>query len=98
MLTSSLERKVLGGLGLASLIIAGVTLSWHLGTEHIVATNGKVAQSFALLSSAGDLARSLQTARMSTRGYILSGDAEVRRMHESSQREIKRCVCELRAG
>src|ERR1043165_2953235 len=98
MLTSSFERKVLGGLGLASLIIAGVTLSWHLGTEHLFATNGKVAQSFALLNSAGDLARNLQTAHMSTRGYVVSGDVDLKRMHESAQREIERAVAELRAA
>src|SRR5437667_4381644 len=95
MLTSSLERKVLGGLGLASLIIAGVTLSYHLGTEHLVASDGGVAQSYALMRSLGELARGMQTVRMSTRGYILSGDADLRSMNNSARAEVERAIAAL---
>jgi PAS domain S-box-containing protein len=96
MLTSSLERKVLGGLGLASIIIAGVTLTYHLGTEHLVATNGKVAQSYALLNSLGDLARNLQTLRMATRGYVVSGDADIENMRDAADGMVGRALGSLR--
>src|SRR5215203_1396325 len=96
MLTSSLERKVLGGLGLASLIIAGVTVTYHLGTEHLVASNTKVAQSYALLNSLGDLARNLQTVRMATRGYVVSGDGDIETMRDSAEAQVVRNLSSLR--
>jgi PAS domain S-box-containing protein len=92
MLTSSLERKVLGGLGLASIIIAGVTLSYHLGTEHLVASNGRVAQSYALLTALGDLSQSMQSVRMSTRGYLLSGSKDVRALNDSARAQAERAI------
>jgi hypothetical protein len=81
------------------LIIAGVTLSWHLGTEHLVATNGKVAQSFALLNSAGELAREPADRRGCPRaGTSSAGTATCKRMHESARREVERAVAELHAA
>ncbi|MEO6434713.1 MAG: response regulator, partial [Tepidisphaeraceae bacterium] len=53
-MTSALEKNVLSGLGLASIIIAGVTVAYHLktaGLEMTLAVNGRVAIELATNAS-----------------------------------------------
>jgi PAS domain S-box-containing protein len=96
LIKSSLERKVLGGLGLASIIIAGVTLSYHLGTEHLVASNGRVWQSYALLRSLGNVEHGLKKLRMATRGYVQNGDADTLLTVQAGRAEAEKALNSLR--
>jgi CHASE3 domain sensor protein len=96
LIKSSLERKVLGGLGLASIIIAGVTLSYHLGTEHLVASNGRVWQSYALLRSLGNVDHGLKKLRLGTRNFVQNGDADSLATMQSGRDEADKALVMLR--
>ena len=62
------EKKILSGLGLASVLIAGVTFVYHYSTERLVESAGRVSESHALIATLNNFASHIQTVRMSTRG------------------------------
>ncbi len=86
-MTSRFEKKVLVGLGLASVIIAGVTVVYHASTERLVESAGRVTETHALIAGLSDFESHLQTARMATRGYVMTGDESIYRLYAWARRD-----------
>ena len=84
-MASSLEKRVLGGVGLASVIVAGVTVIYHVKSARLVESTDRVTQTHAMLSAIGEFSRSLLLARMCTRGYVLTGDEDLLRTSEAAR-------------
>src|SRR5215831_12887096 len=95
-MTSSQERKVMGGLGLASIIIAGVTLCYHLGAERLVASSDRVNHAHALMTALADFSTKMQTVRMATRGYVVTGDPRIHMDFIDGLKDVERSVATLK--
>src|SRR5437868_8402104 len=95
-MTSQLEKKVLVGLGLASVIIAGVTLVYHVSTERLVESAGRVTETHVLMESLGDFESNFQTARMASRGYLVADEPDVLDLYKWSRREALAALTGLR--
>src|SRR4051812_27889297 len=86
-MNGNFERKVLGGVRLASVIIARVAVLYHYFHERLVDSAGRVTEPHALISVLADFEGRMQTARMATRGYLVTGDDGVRRMFQWARTE-----------
>lgn len=86
-MTSQLEKKVMVGLGMASVMIAAITVVYHVSTERLVESAGRVTEMHALIESLGDFENHYQTARMAMRGYVVTGDKDVLELFEWSKGE-----------
>ena len=96
MITSSFEKKLLGGLGLASIIIAGVTIVYHFSTTRLLASAERANQSHQFVLALSDLARAVQTARMTTRGYVITGDVDIYNLHERATADVESGLAAMR--
>src|SRR5215207_3060101 len=94
-MTGNFERKVLGGLGLASVLIAGVTIVYHYSSERLVESAGRVSETHALIAGLSDFEGRIQTARMAARGYVATGDDNVWRMFQWSRTEALGSLAKL---
>jgi PAS domain S-box-containing protein len=96
-MTSSLEKKVLSGLGLAGLIIAGVTVIGHVRTHTMMATAQGVSRSHQLIAALTGFSSNMHMIRMSLRGYIVTGDTDLLRMHETAKVRLKQHLGTIRS-
>src|SRR4051812_30427096 len=96
VMTSQLEKKVLVGLGLASVIIAGVTVVYHVCTERLVESAGRVTEMHALIEGLGDFQGNYQTARLAMRGYVVTGDKDVLDLFHLSKGQANSALLTLR--
>ena len=95
-MTSELEKKVLVGLGLASVIIAGVTVVYHASTERLVESAGRVSETHALIENLGEFEDNLQAARMEARGYAMTGDRNTKQLYNQEKRDTLSALAQLR--
>ncbi|HYO10214.1 MAG TPA: ATP-binding protein [Tepidisphaeraceae bacterium] len=93
---ASLEKKVLAGLGLASVLVAGVTVAYYVGMGRVIASSGQVNQSHALISALAHLSTRVQRVQMSTRGYLFTGDPALRAAHAEAREQVAQALAAVR--
>ena len=96
VMSCEFEKKVLVGLGLASVIIAGVTVVYHASTERLVESAGRVTETHALITGLTEFENRLQTAQMATRGFVLTGDESIYRLYDWSRRDALSAIAAIR--
>src|SRR5687768_11319001 len=91
-----LEKKVLCGLGLATVVIAAIAVIGHVTTSRMIENTAGVSRCHALIEAATDLALHVQVVRMSTRGYVITGDEAILRMYDEERAHLDAHLGELR--
>ena len=91
----SLEKKVLCGLGLATVVIVAVAVVGHVTTARLMENGAAVARCQTLIDSVTDLTLHAQTLRMATRGYIITDDEAMLRVYEEARTHLDEHVKEL---
>src|SRR5215207_9866081 len=94
----TLEKKVLCGLGLATVVIAAVAVVGHITTSRMMENAAGVSRCHALIESVTDLALHTQVVRMSTRGYVITGDDAVLRLYDEERGHLAAHLDELRGA
>ena len=97
-MTGNFERKVLGGLGLASVLIAGVTIVYHYSSERLVESAGRVSETHALMAGLSDFEGRMQTAKMAARGYAVTGDSGIRELFAWSRDQTLASLAKLNSA
>src|SRR5688572_28830994 len=95
-MTTSFEKKLLGGLGLASMIIAGVTVVYYASTSRLLTSSERIAEVHEFAGALNDFAAAMQTARVGTRGYVLTGDPDVLEIRRAANEHIPETLATLR--
>ena len=83
-MTTSFEKKLLGGLGLASLIIAGVTVVYYANASRLLNSADRIGELHEFAGALSDFTGEMQAARMTARGYVLTGDADLLELHKNT--------------
>ncbi len=73
-MTGRPDKKILWGLGLAILVIAGMGTIFYTGTTLLIADAERVDSTHNVIHTLTDFYAQVQEIRTTTRGYVLNGD------------------------
>ncbi|MEA2708026.1 MAG: hypothetical protein QOF78_627 [Phycisphaerales bacterium] len=94
-MASRVEKRVYAGLALASLVIVALAITGHVATGRMLASADRVARCQSLMSTLTDMALHMQAVRMTTRGYILTGDDDILQLYRVERTRAHDHVAEL---
>ena len=92
----TLEKKVLCGLALATVVIAAVAVVGHVTTTRMIESADGVSRCHLVIEAVTDLALHVQSARMATRGHLITGDPGMLRMYDEARAHVEEHLAGLR--